>query len=80
MTRWGNHTNVGKGAVAGAIAGIVASWAMNLFQRSWSEKTTGISKPHGAQALQRDSQSEETQRTKFSNNAKKEDLDDGATC
>ena len=27
-----------------------ASWAMNLFQRSWSEKTTGISKPHGAQA------------------------------
>jgi len=40
-----------KGAVAGFIGGLVASWTMNQFQSALSKLMEGIEKPHGAQSL-----------------------------
>jgi hypothetical protein len=35
-------------AVAGAIAGLVASWTMNVFQSLWAERVGGVLTPPGA--------------------------------
>jgi hypothetical protein len=40
-----------KGAIAGFIGGLVASWTMNQFQAALSKLMEGIEKPHGAQSL-----------------------------
>lgn len=40
-----------KGALAGFIGGLVASWTMNQFQAALSRVTEGVEKPHGAQSL-----------------------------
>ena len=40
-----------KGAIAGFIGGLVASWTMNQFQSALSRMMEGIEKPHGAQSL-----------------------------
>jgi len=39
------------GAVAGAAAGLLGSFAMNQFQGIWSEKVKGNRRGHGAQSL-----------------------------
>ena len=44
--------DVWKGAAAGLVAGLVASWTMNQFQAAWSKVTEGFEKPHGAQSMQ----------------------------
>lgn len=44
--------NVWKGAAAGLVGGLVASWAMNQFQAALSKATEGFEKPHGAQSMQ----------------------------
>jgi len=41
-----------KGAIAGLVGGLVASWTMNQFQAAWSKATEGFEKPHGAQSMQ----------------------------
>lgn len=41
-----------KGAAAGLVAGLVASWTMNQFQAAWSKAAEGFEKPHGAQSMQ----------------------------
>ena len=41
-----------KGAVAGFLAGLFASWTMNQFQAVWTKLQEGFEKPHGAQSLQ----------------------------
>lgn len=47
------HKSIGwKGAAAGLVAGLVASWTMNQFQAAWTKATEGFEKPHGAQSLQ----------------------------
>src|SRR5215216_1577281 len=43
-----------KGAVAGFIGGLVASWTMNQFQAALSKLMEGVEKPHGAQSLKPD--------------------------
>ncbi|HEX8890797.1 MAG TPA: DUF1440 domain-containing protein [Pyrinomonadaceae bacterium] len=40
-----------KGALAGFISGLVASWTMNQFQAALSRIMEGVEKPHGAQSL-----------------------------
>lgn len=40
-----------KGAVAGFVGGLVASWTMNQFQEALSKLIEGVEKPHGAQSL-----------------------------
>lgn len=45
------ETNVLKGALAGFIGGLVASWTMNQFQSALSQVMKGVEKPHGAQSL-----------------------------
>jgi hypothetical protein len=40
-----------KGAIAGFLGGLVASWTMNQFQAALSKLMEGIEKPHGAQSL-----------------------------
>src|SRR3954466_3611010 len=45
------ETNVLKGALAGFIGGLVASWTMNQFQSALSRLMEGVEKPHGAQSL-----------------------------
>jgi len=40
-----------KGLAAGLVAGLVASWTMNLFQAMWSKQEVGVEKPHGAQGI-----------------------------
>jgi putative membrane protein len=45
------ETDVLKGAIAGFIGGLVASWTMNQFQAALSKVMEGIEKPHGAQSL-----------------------------
>jgi putative membrane protein len=40
-----------KGALAGFIGGLVASWTMNQFQEALGRLIEGIEKPHGAQSL-----------------------------
>lgn len=40
-----------KGAIAGFISGLVASWTMNQFQAALSKLIEGFEKPHGAQSL-----------------------------
>jgi len=47
-----NGQDLLKGAVAGLVGGLVASWTMNQFQAAWSKKTEGFEKPHGAQSMQ----------------------------
>ena len=44
-------SDVLKGALAGFIGGLVASWTMNQFQSALSKLIEGIEKPHGAQSL-----------------------------
>jgi putative membrane protein len=44
--------NVWKGAAAGFVGGLVASWTMNQFQAAWTKATEGFEKPHGAQSMQ----------------------------
>ena len=46
-----NKTDVIKGALAGFIGGLVASWTMNQFQSALSRMIEGVEKPHGAQSL-----------------------------
>ena len=41
-----------KGAVAGLVGGLVASWTMNQFQAAWTKAAAGFEKPHGAQSMQ----------------------------
>jgi putative membrane protein len=43
--------NVLKGALAGFISGLVASWTMNQFQAALSRIMEGVEKSHGAQSL-----------------------------
>src|SRR3954468_1674325 len=45
------ETNVLKGALAGFVGGLVASWTMNQFQSALSRLMEGVEKPHGAQSL-----------------------------
>jgi len=45
------ETNVLKGALAGFIGGLVASWTMNQFQSALSRVVEGVEKSHGAQSL-----------------------------
>jgi Protein of unknown function (DUF1440) len=40
-----------KGALAGFIGGLAASWTMNQFQSALSRMIEGVEKPHGAQSL-----------------------------
>nr|MBA3804665.1 hypothetical protein [Acidobacteriota bacterium] len=40
-----------KGLAVGLVAGLVASWTMNLFQAMWSKQEVGVEKPHGAQGI-----------------------------
>ncbi len=40
-----------KGLAAGLVAGLAASWTMNLFQAMWSKQEVGVEKPHGAQGI-----------------------------
>ena len=44
--------DVVKGAVAGLVGGLVASWTMNQFQAAWTKAAAGFEKPHGAQSMQ----------------------------
>jgi len=44
--------NVWKGAAAGLVGGLVASWTMNQFQAAWSRATEGFAKAHGSQSSQ----------------------------
>lgn len=46
-----NQSDVLKGALAGFIGGLVASWTMNQFQAVLSRLLEGVEKPHGAQSL-----------------------------
>ena len=46
--------NILKGLAAGVIAGLVASAAMNQFQKRLSKMLTGENRSHGAQSLQPD--------------------------
>ena len=53
----GNETrsrggDVGKGIVAGVIGGLVASVAMNQFQKLWQKIAEGRERSHGAQSMQ----------------------------
>jgi putative membrane protein len=41
-----------KGATAGLVGGLAASWVMNRFQAAWSLVMEGREKPHGAQSIQ----------------------------
>lgn len=50
--RRGNGKDLVKGAVAGLVGGLVASWTMNQFQAAWSKAAEGFEKPHGAQSMQ----------------------------
>lgn len=50
--RRGDDHDLVKGAVAGLVGGLVASWTMNQFQAAWSKATEGFEKPHGAQSMQ----------------------------
>src|SRR3954470_8939103 len=45
------ETNVLKGALAGFIGGLVASWTMNQFQAALGRLMEGVEKSHGAQSL-----------------------------
>ena len=45
------EANILKGALAGFIGGLVASWTMNQFQSALSRLMEGVEKPHGAQSL-----------------------------
>jgi hypothetical protein len=45
------ETNVLKGALAGFIGGLVASWTMNQFQAALGKIMEGVEKSHGAQSL-----------------------------
>jgi putative membrane protein len=47
-----NGQDVLKGAVAGLVGGLVASWTMNQFQAAWSKMAEGFEKQHGAQSMQ----------------------------
>lgn len=47
-----NGQDLVKGAVAGLVGGLIASWTMNQFQAAWSKVTEGFEKPHGAQSMQ----------------------------
>ena len=47
-----NGQDLVKGAVAGLVGGLVASWTMNQFQAAWSKAAAGFEKPHGAQSMQ----------------------------
>ena len=40
-----------KGALAGFVAGVVASWTMNQFQAALGHLLEGVEKSHGAQSL-----------------------------
>jgi hypothetical protein len=44
--------NVWKGAAAGLVGGLVASWTMNQFQAAWTKAAEGFEKPHDAQSMQ----------------------------
>lgn len=46
--------NVLKGALAGFIGGLVASWTMNQFQAALGKLMEGVEKAHGAQSLKPD--------------------------
>ena len=46
-----NRSDVLKGALAGFIGGLVASWTMNQFQSALSSLMEGVEKSHGAQSL-----------------------------
>ena len=48
----GTGQDVVKGAVAGLVGGLVASWTMNQFQAAWTKAAAGFEKPHGAQSMQ----------------------------
>ena len=45
------ESNILKGALAGFVGGLVASWTMNQFQSALSRVMEGVEKPHGAQSL-----------------------------
>src|SRR3954463_3164390 len=45
------ETNVLKGALAGFVGGLVASWTMNQFQAVLGKLIEGVEKSHGAQSL-----------------------------
>jgi hypothetical protein len=49
--RENREPDVLKGAIAGFIGGLIASWTMNQFQSALSKLMEGIEKPHGAQSL-----------------------------
>ena len=72
QTRKGNGHDLLKGAVAGLVGGLVASWTMNQFQAAWSKAAEGFEKPHGAQSMQPSEGSDEVQ----SSTQTKEDQDD----
>ena len=67
-----NGQDLVKGAVAGLVGGLVASWTMNQFQAAWSKATEGFEKPHGAQSMQPSEGSTPSQ----SPDQNKEDQDD----
>jgi putative membrane protein len=46
-----SDADVMKGALAGFVGGLVASWAMNQFQSTLSRMMEGVEKPHGVQSL-----------------------------
>lgn len=52
MQQLNGEGDVWKGLVAGLAAGLVASWAMNQFQKGWTLVAEGFEKPHGAQSMQ----------------------------
>ena len=70
--RKSNGQELLKGAVAGLVGGLVASWTMNQFQAAWSKAVEGFEKPHGAQSMQPSEGSDEVQSSRQS----KEDQDD----
>lgn len=45
------RSDVLKGALAGFVAGLVASWTMNQFQAALGRLLEGVEKSHGAQSL-----------------------------
>ncbi len=46
-----NRSDVLKGALAGFVGGLVASWTMNQFQAALGRLLEGVEKSHGAQSL-----------------------------
>ena len=55
MRTTSEQSEIGKGLIAGLVAGAVGAWVMNQFQALLSKKLTGVARSHGGQSLQQGS-------------------------